>query len=203
MKEPDRQLRVYAFIDSQNLNIGVQKSGWKMDWRKFRKFLADQYGVTKAFMFIGYIPENEDLYEQMHQAGYAVVLKPTFDLTRPQPEMLGVMGEEQGKSVEPEEKKPIKGNIDAELVLWAMKEMSNYEKAIIVSGDGDFYCLVEYLDQKNRLLNLLAPSQHYSSLYNRYEKYVVRLDQFRRQLAYHDRKRFDSRSKPEAGTTGG
>lgn len=199
----EKQPRVYAFIDSQNLNIGVQKSGWKMDWRKFRKFLADKYGVTKAFMFIGYIPENEDLYEQMHQAGYAVVLKPTFDLTRPQPEMLEVMHEEQNQKSEPEDKKPIKGNIDAELVLWAMKEMSNYEKAIIVSGDGDFYCLVEYLDQKGRLLNLLAPSQHYSSLYNRYEKYVIRLDQFRRELAYHDRKRFGDKRKPEAGSVNG
>ncbi len=182
--------RVFAFIDSQNLNVGTQKSGWKMDWRKFRKFLADEYGVNKAFMFIGYMPENEDLYEQMHQAGYAVVLKPTFDLTRPQPEMVEVMNEGQTGPKPPDhEERKIKGNIDAELVLWAMKEMSNYEKAIIVSGDGDFYCLVEYLDQKGRLLNLFAPSQHYSSLYNRYEKYVVRLDQFRRQLAYHDFKR--------------
>ncbi len=160
-----------------------------MDWRKFRKFLADKYGVTKAFMFIGYIPENEDLYEQMHQAGYAVVLKPTFDLTRPQPEMMEVMHEELSQKTKPEDKKPIKGNIDAELVLWAMKEMSNYEKAIIVSGDGDFYCLVEYLDQKGRLLNLLAPSQHYSGLYNQYEQYVISLDQFRRELAYHDFKK--------------
>lgn len=195
MKQTDgKSPRVYAFIDSQNLNIGVQKSGWKMDWRKFRKFLADKYGVTKAFMFIGYIPENEDLYEQMHQAGYAVVLKPTFDLTRPQPEMMEVMNEELAQKGKTEDKKPVKGNIDAELVLWAMKEMSNYEKAIIVSGDGDFYCLVEYLDQKGRLLNLLAPSQHYSSLYNQYEQYVVSLDQFRQELAYHDfKKRAGSR----------
>jgi uncharacterized LabA/DUF88 family protein len=192
MKQNIKQPRVYAFIDSQNLNIGVQKMGWKMDWRKFRQFLTDEYGVTKAFMFIGYIPENEDLYEQMHQAGYAVVLKPTFDLTRPQPEMLEVMDENTGQkqtSGDHDEKKPVKGNIDAELVLWAMKEMSNYEQAIIVSGDGDFYCLIEYLEQKGRLKALLAPSGHYSSLYNRYEKYVVRLDKFRRNLAYHDRKR--------------
>lgn len=192
MKQNSKQPRVFAFIDSQNLNIGVQKMGWKMDWRKFRQFLADKYGVTKAFMFIGYIPENEDLYEQMYQAGYAVVLKPTFDLTRPQPEMLEVMDEStvQKQAVgDHEDKKPVKGNIDAELVLWAMKEMSNYEQAIIVSGDGDFYCLIEYLEQKSRLKALLAPSGHYSSLYNRYENYVVRLDQFRRELAYHDRKR--------------
>lgn len=191
-QKENQAARVFAFIDSQNLNIGVQKIGWKMDWRKFRKFLADQYNVSKAYMFIGYIPENEDLYEQMHEAGYAVVLKPTFDLTRPQPEMIEVMEESSAKKSaqnEHEEKKPVKGNIDAELVLWAMKEMSNYDQAIIVSGDGDFYCLVEYLEQKGRLKHLLAPSGHYSSLYNRYEQYIVRLDQFRRELAYKDFKR--------------
>jgi hypothetical protein len=53
--EPPKQRpeRVYAFIDSQNLNVSTQKFGWKMDWQKFRKFLADKYGVTKAYMFIG------------------------------------------------------------------------------------------------------------------------------------------------------
>jgi uncharacterized LabA/DUF88 family protein len=174
----NRPERVFAFIDSQNLNLGVQKSGWKMDWRKFRKFLADEYGVTKAFMFIGYMPENESLYEQMHQAGFMVVLKPTFDVTKPRQE-----------EVEGEEKKPIKGNIDADLVLWAMKEMSSYEKAIIVSGDGDFYSLIEYLEGKGRLKNLLVPSGHYSQLFNKYESYIVRIDSFRRQLNYRSFRR--------------
>lgn len=172
--------RVFAFIDSQNLNIGTQKFGWKMNWVKFRQFLADRYGVERAYMFIGYIPENADLYEKMHEAGYMVVLKPTFDVTRPRPE--------EDKSDDKEEQKPVKGNIDADLVLWAMKELSNYEKAIIVSGDGDFFSLVEYLEGKGRLLHVMTPSGFYSQLYNQFDKYVVRLDQFRRELAYHDRR---------------
>lgn len=193
----DQPPRVYAFIDSQNLNLGVQKFGWKLDWRKFRSFLKDEYGVTKAYLFIGYIPENESLYEQMHDAGYAVVLKPTFDLTKPRPEAVepSLDPADKHKHGEGDDKKPVKGNIDAELVLWAMKEMSSYEQAIIVSGDGDFYCLVEYLESKNRLKLLLTPSGHYSNLYNRYEKYVVRLDQFRKQLTYHDRRK-GARLKP-------
>ena len=154
-----------------------------MDWRKFRKLLEDQYDVSKAYMFIGYLPENEGLYEQMHSAGYSVVLKPTFDMTKPQVEAV-----HNSLSSEHEDKKPVKGNIDAELVLWAMKELSNYDKAIIVSGDGDFYCLVEYLEEKGRLLHVLTPTERYSHLYNRYEDYIVRLDSFRRQLAYHDRR---------------
>jgi uncharacterized LabA/DUF88 family protein len=172
----------YAFIDSQNLNVGTQKFGWKMNWARFRIFLAEEYGVTKAFMFIGYIPENEALYEQMHEAGFMVVLKPTFDMTRLQPE--APKEGEKTESGEPEEKKPIKGNIDADLVLWTMKELKNYDKAIIVSGDGDFFSLVEYLESEHKLLHLLTPSGHYSQLYNKYEQYVVRLDSFKRTLAY-------------------
>src|SRR4051812_22630376 len=72
---------VYAFIDSQNLNLGTQRMGWKLDWRKFRKYLLDEHGVTKAYMFIGYMTENEALYEYMHELGFLVVLKPTVDVS--------------------------------------------------------------------------------------------------------------------------
>lgn len=175
----------YAFIDSQNLNLGVQKMGWKMDWRRYRQFLHDEFGVTKAFMFIGHMQEHEAMYMQMHELGFLVVLKPTQDTTKlpPDPE------KPVDKTAEPEEKKPIKGNIDADLVLWAMKEFPYYDKAIIVSGDGDFYSLVEYLEEQGKLLHVMTPNWQYSSLLKPFEKYIVRLDQKRRELAYHSRKR--------------
>jgi len=171
----------YAFIDSQNLNLGVQKIGWKMDWRRFRQWLADKYDVTHAYMFIGYMAENESLYELMHEHGYLVVLKPTLEV-KPRPE------EEQGKSNE-DQKPVVKGNIDADLVLYAMKEYRNYDKAVIVSGDGDFFGLVEYLAQENKLLKLLTPNQRYSTLLKDFEPFVECLDEHRRELAYHDRRR--------------
>lgn len=156
-----------------------------MDWKKFRKYLKDVYNVEKAYMFIGYVPEFEAMYEQLHESGYLVVLKPTFDMTRPQepekPKDLNVKDEK--------EEKQTKGNVDADLVLWAMKELNKYHKALIVSGDGDFYGLVEYLDEQNKLLKILAPNAHYSGLYNKYEQYVERLDTKRRELAYFDRNR--------------
>jgi uncharacterized LabA/DUF88 family protein len=177
----------YAFIDSQNLNLGVQKMGWKMDWRKFRQFLQDKYEVTHAYMFIGHVPEFEDMYMQMHDLGFLVVLKPTQDSTKPHVE--------EDPTKEPEEKKPVKGNTDADMVLWAMKEIKNYDKAIIVSGDGDFYSLIEYLDEQGKLLHVFAPNWQYSSLLKPFEKYIVRLDQQRRELAYHDYKKKFLRKK--------
>jgi uncharacterized LabA/DUF88 family protein len=174
----------YAFIDSQNLNLGVQRAGWKMDWKKFRIYLKENFNVEVAYMFIGYVPENEDLYKQMQEAGYTVVLKPTVDM---------YMTEEELK----DEKHITKGNADAELVLYAMKDYQNYDKAVVVSGDGDFYCLVEYLSQKNKLLHLLAPNDHYSTLYRPFESFVIVLDTLRNQLAYRTFKKSQNRKKQQ------
>lgn len=169
---------VYAFIDSQNLNLGVQKVGWKMDWRALRAYLKDKYNVSKAFMFIGYMAENESLYEHMHELGYLIALKPTVDVSANQ--------DNQHEANHEEHKPIIKGNIDADLVLYAMKELPNYDKAIIVSGDGDFLSLIEYLEEKNKLLHIMTPNWQYSSLLKPWDKYIVRIDQLRGKLAYKD-----------------
>ena len=180
---PKKKLpNTYAFIDSQNLNLGTQRMGWKVDWRKFRKFLRDKYGVTHAYMFIGYMSDNESLYEYMHELGFLVVLKPTVDVSPKTP-----AGE--GDDNKEHEKPQIKGNVDAELVLHAMMELPRYEQAIIVSGDGDFFSLAEYLEEQGKLAQILTPNWQYSSLLKPFEKKITRLDQKRRQLAYHDRKK--------------
>jgi uncharacterized LabA/DUF88 family protein len=58
-----------------------------------------------------------------------------------------------------------KGNCDAELVLHAMIQYKNYNKAVIVSGDGDFQCLAKYLYENDKLGILLVPNQKkYSAL---------------------------------------
>ncbi len=184
--KPKSKNRVYAFIDSQNVNVSTQKFGWKMDWRKFRKFLRDKYDVTQAYMFIGYVPEYKDMYEFLHDAGYAIVLKPTYDMSKPRDTIAKPDPTKDGGA---EDRKPVKGNVDAELVLWAMKELKNYDKAVIISGDGDFFCLVEYLEQQGKLLKLMPPNVHYSSLYRPYEKHIEHLGNYKRDLAYHDKKR--------------
>jgi|SRR5579885_429674 len=154
--------KTFAFIDSQNVNLGVRSLGWKLDWRKFRQYLRNKYNVTDAYTFIGYKPGNEALYTSMQQMGYVVVLKPTLELPNG----------------------TVKGNVDAELVLHAMIHFSEYDNAIIATGDGDFYCLVEYLEQQKKLLHILAPNRHYSSLLRKYNNFVVRMDLLRGSLSY-------------------
>jgi len=51
-----------------------------------------------------------------------------------------------------------KGNVDAELVLQVMIDWEKYNQAVIVSSDGDFYCLVNYLYEKNKLKRVISPN---------------------------------------------
>lgn len=137
------QNRHYAFIDSQNLNLSIQDQGWKLDFKRFRVYLRERYRIEKAFLFIGYIHGNQQLYSALQEYGYILIFKPTMFLP-------------DGR---------VKGNVDAELVLHTIIRLAEYDAALIVTGDGDFFCLIEYLMQNGKLLKLLVPHKDkYSSL---------------------------------------
>lgn len=167
----------YAFIDSQNLNLGIRSQRWELDYRKFRLYLKNKYGVNKAYIFIGHITANQELYDNLTSMGYELVFKPTTQY------------KVDGKVT-------VKGNVDAELVLYAAaKTYKHYSKAVIVSGDGDFACLAEYLIEKDKFLNILVPTAKYSKLLKPYSKYIIRVDRLKKSLEYK-KTSISGRSKP-------
>ena len=133
-----KKLNNYAFIDGQNLYLAIQGLGWKLDYKKFRVYLREKYAVEKAYMFMGFVPDNQELYNFLQTVGFVLIFKPVLE----------------------NEKGVVKGNCDAELVLQAMIDINSYNQALIITGDGDFYCLVKHLDINNKLLKVLAPSAH-------------------------------------------
>jgi uncharacterized LabA/DUF88 family protein len=145
---------IFAFIDSQNLNLGIKNDvldritkkiiykGWELSFSKFYRYLVDKYKVEKAFLFIGKVKENEHLYLSLKKAGYSIVYKPTYEIT-----------ESDGTTTR-------KGNVDAELVLHTMIEFQNFDSAIIVAGDGDYRCLIEYLHSQGKLDRILIPNRY-------------------------------------------
>jgi len=72
----------YAFIDSQNLNLGVRSQGWKLDYKKLRLYLRNKFNIDKAFMFIGLVANNQGLYTELQQAGFILIFKPTEALLK-------------------------------------------------------------------------------------------------------------------------
>ncbi len=128
----------FAYIDGANLHKGVGALGWKLDYRRFRIWLTEKYGVTRAYLFIGLIPRYTRLYTYLQEAGFTLVFKETTYDSNGKP----------------------KGNCDADLVVQAMKDVyeNNFEKAVVVMSDGDYASLVKLLKEKNKLETILSPA---------------------------------------------
>ncbi|MCF7796113.1 NYN domain-containing protein [Patescibacteria group bacterium] len=137
MENEIRKNIIYVFIDSQNLNLGIKEQGWELDFKIFFKYLKTKFKVKKIFLFLGYLEKNRKLYIFLEKVGYIIIYKPIII-----------------------NNKIIKGNCDAELVLYSMIEYKNYNKVIIISGDGDFYCLIKYLKNKNKLYKIIIPNKN-------------------------------------------
>ncbi len=154
----------YAFIDGQNLNLGIQSLGWKLNYLRFRKYLAEKYSVATAYYFIGYVPGNQPLYSELQKVGYVLIFKPTI----------------------PDGDGNVKGNIDADLVLQAMIDFQNYDQAIIISSDGDFYSLIKHLYQNNKLRFVMSPYIETCSnlLKKEAKERIVFMDNLRKKLEY-------------------
>lgn len=133
MKKP---LTNAAFIDGVNLHKARRDLGWQVDTKKLIKHLRETYGVDKAYYFVGFVSTNQGLYNRLKSEGYAMVYRPTYYF-------LG----------------RLKGNIDSELVLKCMTQYRVYREAILVTSDGDFACLAEYLGQKNKLRAVIATTE--------------------------------------------
>ncbi len=141
----------YAFIDAQNLYMGTAKRSdhpWRIDVNRFRIYLKDKYHVTKAFYFLGCVQDElEDLYESIQSAGFILVFRAH------NPAMLGTK----------------KGNVDSDIIFHIMKRLykkENFENIILVSGDGDYKKMVDFLIEEKRFEKILLPEKRYaSSLY--------------------------------------
>lgn len=172
-----KKLNTYAFIDSQNLNLGVRSQGWRINYKKFRLYLKNKYNVEQAFMFIGMVVGNQELYTELQQAGFILIFKPTIQYFKD-----GTL--------------TVKGNVDAELVLYAAAiEYGNYDKAIIVSGDGDFMCLVDFLLEKKKLFKLLTPNAKYSKLLAKFDDHIVRIDKSIKAFGFRPKKRANKKDQ--------
>lgn len=57
----------------------------------------------------------------------------------------------------PDKDGEVKGNVDADLVLQVMIDYKKYDKAVIITSDGDFYSLVRYLYKNSKIRCLMSP----------------------------------------------
>ncbi|MDA1337546.1 MAG: NYN domain-containing protein [bacterium] len=176
--------RTYAFIDASNLFYGGVKSlGWSIDYDKLLGYLKDKYGIAQALYFGGVeiydfpydylqndsVPvqelanylesliakEGEEFteaklllldrhlrrvrfYLRLNQFGYKLYLKP-----------VKLYDQDDGSTKR-------KANCDVDMAFYLMKEKDNFDRAIILSGDGDFLPVLKYLKDAGKEVLILA-----------------------------------------------
>ena len=163
MTDEEKKTANHAYIDGQNLYMGTAKREewpWRIDLKRFRVYLNRKYGVVQAYYFLGYVhDEHQDLYDEIQKAGFILHFR------KHNPAMLG--------------KK--KGNVDSDIIFHIMKKMYKREdigKIVLVSGDGDYKMLVDFLIEERSFEKILFPNRQYrSSLYMRLSnKFFAYLD---------------------------
>jgi uncharacterized LabA/DUF88 family protein len=133
-----RERNNFAYIDGANLHSAIKELGWSLDYKRFRVWLSEKYSVSRAYIFIGLIGKYKDLYKYLQECGFTLVFKE-------------VVYDGSGKP---------KGNCDADLVLQAARDTyeNHFEKAILVSSDGDYAGLVKFLQERKKLEVILSPN---------------------------------------------
>lgn len=177
-------MKTYVFIDASNLFYGGEKSlGWKIDYSKLIKYLQEKYQATEIYYFGGvethgykydylknetvpleqlrrklenYIKENGQkldeaklillsrhlqrikFYLKLQEFGYKLYLKPVKTYYQPDG------GTER------------KANCDVEMAFYLMKEKDNFDRVLVLSGDGNFLPLLKHLKEVGKEVIILA-----------------------------------------------
>jgi uncharacterized LabA/DUF88 family protein len=128
--------KVTIYIDGNNLYRSAKELGYEIDYKKFRGWLRQKYNTTRVYLFIGLVPDRGTFYKHLQECGFILVFKQTVSISG-----------------------TVKGNCDAEIVLKAVSDFYNkeYDTCILITGDGDFGCLVEFLAQNGVLNCVIAP----------------------------------------------
>ncbi|MDQ7009576.1 MAG: NYN domain-containing protein [Candidatus Gracilibacteria bacterium] len=162
-----------AFIDGQNLHMGTATENWKIDFKRFRIYLKYKFKIKRVYYFLGFLDQNEqELYTRLQESGFILVFR------------------EHNSNMKGKKK----GNVDVDICFEMMKNAcnnENFNKIILVSGDGDYIKVVKHLIDKNKFERILFPNYKYSSLYKQLEtKYRINLSisSIKRKIEYKKKK---------------
>lgn len=180
-------MKTTVYIDASNLFYGGQKSlGWSIDYQKLYEYLTEKYHASQIYFFGGveihklpfdylkndtvpiaeleryllsYIREQAStlseieltlldrhlkrvrFYSKIEKFGYTLILKPVktfFDAG--------------GLPIR-------KANCDVDMAFYLMRDMDTFERALILSGDGDFLPVLKYLRVQGKEVMVLARSK--------------------------------------------
>lgn len=135
--------KINIYIDGNNLYRSAKGIGYDIDYKKFRGWLRQKYTPQTVYLFIGLVPDRVSFYKYLQECGFILIFKQTISV---------------GNTV--------KGNCDAELVLQTVSDFytKTCDSFILITGDGDFGCVVEFLKKEKVFNTVLAPDEKKCSI---------------------------------------
>lgn len=155
---------VVAYIDASNLKFWTLEDNWDLDYKSFRSWLRDKFWVNKAILFMWLVPKYANLYNYFQSIWYEIIFRPTLT-------------NKDWKT---------KWNVDWELILQISSDFyeEKLEKAILVSWDWDYHCIVKFLKNKKVPIYIVSPnSSHLSYLLKKIGVPIINLKDFDKKLS--------------------
>lgn len=177
-------MKTFAFIDAANLFYGGVKSlGWRIDYQKLLVYLQGKYSAEKIFYFAG-VDGNESrlrFYKKLENFGYQLCLKPVKEY------------------IETDGWIRRKANCDVELTFYLMKQIHNYQRVILLSGDADFLMVLEHLHSIGKEVIILARRERTAKELRMFAKgSFCDFTRLENQLRFREKNREDVRNIPSA-----
>jgi uncharacterized LabA/DUF88 family protein len=138
--------RLAIFIDGANLYSTAKALGFDIDYKRLLALFRTKGQLMRALYYTALHEDQEyssirPLVDWLDYNGYAMVTKPTKSFT----DALG--------------HRKVKGNMDIELTVDAMRLVEHLDHVVLFTGDGDFRALVGALQMRGRRVSVVSTLQ--------------------------------------------
>lgn len=138
--------RIALFVDGANLYATAKTLGFDIDYKRLLGHFSKEGRFLRALYYTALAEDQEyssirPLIDWLDYNGYTMVTKPTKEFT-----------DSTGR-------RKIKGNMDIELAVDAMKLAPNVDHIVLFTGDGDFRALVAALQEQGKRVSVVSTLQ--------------------------------------------
>ena len=138
--------RIAIFVDGANLYATAKALGFDVDYKKLLGLFRSKGQLVRALYYTALAEDQEyssirPLVDWLDYNGFTMVTKPTKEFT----DSLG--------------RRKIKGNMDIELTVDAMRMADVVDHIVLFTGDGDFRALVAALQLKGKRVSVISTLQ--------------------------------------------
>lgn len=161
----------YAFVDAANIIYRQKDKGyWKIDLKKLISYLKSRFHAKHVLYFGGVDSSNavqNRLYTKMESWGYEMRLNPVKKFTNDR-------GERYNKA-----------DVDSRMTFEMMRLEKEYDQAVVLTGDGDYYWVLQYLiEKKDRIWLIASPDKTAKELKQLFGPHFTSFDDTRKWLEY-------------------